>query len=129
MQVTEATQMYLETILVLSKGGQGVRSVDIANHMGYSRPTISEQMKRLRESGLIEMDDNALITLTDEGLAIAQTMWERHNLLAQMLMAIGVSEQTAREDACRIEHDVSEETFECLKKHFQESPDAGKNML
>lgn len=120
MQISETIQMYLETILILSRGGAPVRSVDVAAHMGYARPTVSERMKRLRANGYITMDDSALITLTDKGLAIARPILERHNLLARMLMTIGVSEETAFRDACRIEHDISEETFQCLKRHLDQ---------
>lgn len=117
MQITETIQMYLETILMLSQEGP-VRSVDVANRMGYARPTVSEQMKRLREGGLIDMDESALIALTPAGRAVAEPILERHNLLARMLMSIGVSRETAFADACRMEHDISAETMQCLKRHF-----------
>lgn len=113
----ESVEDYLEAILLLRETKGIVRSIDIVRELGYTKPSVSVAMKGLREKGYITMADTGYITLTDEGMKIAQTILERHNLLAQWLIRLGVSEETAREDACRIEHDLSEETFEALKKH------------
>ena len=117
MVIQEAAEMYLETILVIQRRQGHVRAIDIANEMSYSRPTVSEQMKKFRENGYVEVAENGFITLTDKGRAIAEPIWERHNVLSMLLMALGVSERTAREDACKIEHDLSPETFARLKEY------------
>lgn len=119
MIIRESAEMYLETILVLEKRLGRVRSIDVVNETGFSRPTISEQMKRFRENGYITMDQEGAITLTEEGRALAEHVLERHHLLSRMLMAIGVDEETALADACRIEHYISETTFERLRAHFE----------
>mgnify|MGYP000888914438 CR=1 FL=1 len=120
MIIQEAGEMYLETILRLKQKTGAVRSVDIAREMGYSKPTVSEQMKKFRENGYIEVDEEGHILLTPKGEEIANATWERHNVLGRILQKIGVSKKAAIEDACRIEHYISEETFLCLKKYFQE---------
>ena len=111
MVIQEAAEMYLETILRLKNKIGVVRAVDIAREMGYSKPTISEQMKKFRENGYVEVD---------KGMESASSTLERHNVLGRILQKIGVSKDTAIEDACRIEHYISEETFQCLKKYFGE---------
>lgn len=118
MNVQETTENYLETILMLHQERGFVRSVDVANRMGYSKPTISEQMKKFRAQGYVEMDESGYITLTPAGDAIAQRIYERHVIIAQMLMSLGVEEQVAYTDACKIEHDLSEESFARLRGHF-----------
>ena len=118
MNVQETTENYLETILMLHQERGFVRSVDVANRMGYSKPTISEQMKKFRAQGYVEMDESGYITLTPAGDAIAQRNYERHVIIAQMLMSLGVEEQVAYTDACKIEHDLSEESFARLRAHF-----------
>lgn len=118
MNVQETTENYLETILMLHQERGFVRSVDVANRMGYSKPTISEQMKKFRAQGYVEMDESGYITLTPAGDAIAQRIYERHVVIAQMLMSLGVEEQVAYADACKIEHDLSEESFARLRAHF-----------
>ncbi|MDR3729786.1 MAG: metal-dependent transcriptional regulator [Oscillospiraceae bacterium] len=118
MNVQETTENYLETILMLHQERGFVRSVDVANRMGYSKPTISEQMKKFRAQGYVEMDESGYITLTPAGDAIAQRIYERHVIIAQMLMSLGVEEQVAYTDACKIEHDLSEESFARLRAHF-----------
>ena len=120
MVIQEAAEMYLETILRLKNKIGVVRAVDIAREMGYSKPTISEQMKKFRENGYVEVNNEGHITLTDKGMEIASSTLERHNVLGRILQKIGVSNDTAIEDACRIEHYISEETFQCLKKYFGE---------
>ncbi len=117
MKILESAENYLETILILSKRNGSVRSVDIASELSYTKPSVSIAMKNLRESGLIEMDRAGHITLLPEGLAIAEKMYERHTLISKWLMSLGVSPETATEDACRIEHVLSAETFEAIKKH------------
>lgn len=111
----ESPEDYLETILVLSKELGNVRSIDVANHLGYSKPSISVAMKRLRENGYITLDDNGHLLLTGSGLAIALKIYEKHQVLTQFLISIGVSEETAKKDACRMEHVISDESFEKLK--------------
>ena len=108
---------YLETILILSRKKGKVRSIDIVGELGYTKASVSVAMKGLREKNLITMDEVGYIELTGAGLKKAEKVLERHNLLAEWLIKIGVSENVAMEDACRIEHDISEETFEALKKH------------
>ena len=114
----ESAENYLESILIISKRQDTVRATDICNYFGYSRPTVSIVLKQFRERGLINVDINNHITLTEEGLAVANSVYERHTVVSQMLMSLGVSRVTALEDACKIEHDISPETFECIKKHF-----------
>ena len=114
MVIKESAEMYLETILILSQYGP-VRSIDIANKTGFSRPTISEQMKKFRQNGLIEMDQSNLITLTAKGRQIAESTYEKHKVLTDMLMRMGVDESTAAIDACRMEHYIYEITFEKIK--------------
>jgi len=116
--IRESTENYLETIYILSQRMKDVRSIDVCNELGYSKPTISVAMKQFRESGYIEMDASGYITLTETGLAIARGTFERHQVLSRLLMALGVSEETALADACKIEHDISQETFDCLKNQL-----------
>ena len=119
MKILESAENYLETILILQKRNGTVRSIDIAAELEYTKPSVSIAMKNLRENGYIEMDKLGHITLLDTGLAIAKSVYERHTALADFLRAIGVSEQTAKEDACRMEHIISEETFEAIKKYTE----------
>lgn len=116
MKMQESPEDYLEAILVLSKELGNVRSIDVANHLGYSKPSISVAMKRLRENGYITLDDNGHLLLTGSGLSIALKIYEKHQVLTQFLISIGVSEETAKKDACRIEHVISDESFEKLKE-------------
>lgn len=118
MAVTEALENYLETILVLTSKKSGVHAVDICAELGFSRPTVSEALKNLKLGGYVEVDDDHHITLTAEGRKIAAGMLDRHNTLTTMLMRIGVSEDAAIADACKIEHDLSDETIECIKRYF-----------
>ncbi len=117
MEIHESAEDYLETILILKERTGQVRSIDIATKMNYTKPSISVAMKKLRENGYIEMDKDGFITLTPSGLAIASNIYERHKLLTDFFVALGVNEKTAAEDACKIEHDLSEETFEKIKAH------------
>ena len=113
----ESSEDYLETILILRERNGNVRSIDIVNEMNYSKPSISIAMKKLRTSRLIEMDMNGYITLTVEGENIARRIYARHQLLQNVLMSLGVDPATASEEACRIEHDIHQETFEALCRH------------
>lgn len=117
----ESMEDYLETILMLTNKKGKVRSIDIVNELGYTKASVSIAMKGLREKKLITMDEVGYITLTNEGLSIAEKIYERHTLLSDWLIRLGVNESVAREDACRIEHDISEETFNILKKYCLES--------
>lgn len=115
----ESAENYLETILVLSKQLPVVRSVDIANELGFKKSSISIAVKNLKEKGLITVEEHGYIYLTASGLEIAEMIYERHQLLSQWFMNLGVSEEIAVEDACKIEHVISKETFEAIKKHIK----------
>ena len=117
MVLQESGEMYLESILVLIRQGKAVRSIDIVDYMGYSKPSVSRAMGLLRENGYITMDKEGLITLTESGLAIAERVYERHKTLSSFFMKLGVDEETALEDACKVEHDLSEQTYEAIKRH------------
>ena len=119
MQIRESAENYLETILILSqrKGKGEVRSIDIVNELEFSKPSVSVAMKNLRENGYITVDKDGYIRLTDKGLEIAEKMYERHTLLSQWLIKLGVDEKVAVEDACRMEHVISAESFAAIKKH------------
>ena len=119
MQIRESAENYLETILILSqrKGKGEVRSIDIVNELEFSKPSVSVAMKNLRENGYITVDKDGYIRLTDTGVEIAEKMYERHTLLSQWLIKLGVDEKVAVEDACRMEHVISAESFAAIKKH------------
>ena len=119
MQIRESAENYLETILILSqrKGKGEVRSIDIVNELEFSKPSVSVAMKNLRENGYITVDKDGYIRLTDKGLEIVEKMYERHTLLSQWLIKLGVDEKVAVEDACRMEHVISAESFAAIKKH------------
>jgi len=119
MNLQESAEMYLKTILVLEKEKGTVRAIDIAHHMQFSRPTVSQQIKRLAVDGYLELDENKHIYLTSKGRQIAEETYDRHNCLAKIFIWMGVSEQTAYEDACRVEHYISAETFDCLRQHYE----------
>jgi Mn-dependent DtxR family transcriptional regulator len=120
MIMQESGEMYLETILVLSKKGAPVRSLDVANHLGFSKPSVSRAMGILKSGDYIKIDDQGYITLTPEGSKIAKKIYERHIVISELLMELGVDMKTAEEDACRIEHVISDKTFKALKKHRKE---------
>ena len=117
MQIRRSAEDYLETMLMMQERHGYIRSIDIAAEMSVTKPSVSYATKRLRENGYITMDAEGLITLTDTGMKIASHIYERHTLLCQFLMRLGVDEKTAREDACKIEHDLSDTTFEAIKRH------------
>ena len=120
MNVHESGEMYLEAIFVLSKKLGFVRSIDVSEYLGYSKPSVSRAMGILRNGAYITMDKDGLINLTDLGLSIAENMYSRHQVLTKFLIKLGVSEQTALEDACKIEHDISEETFLAIQKKIED---------
>ena len=120
MKIHESAENYLETILMLSKKQSYVRSIDIANELNFSKPSVSVAMKNLRSSGHILVDDAGHITLTEDGLKIAESILERHSVLSKMLIRLGVSEEIAAEDACRIEHVISKESFDAIKAHIEQ---------
>ena len=117
MNIYESAENYLETILSLHETQGLVRSIDIANHLHFSKPSVSVAMKKLRESGYIEMDKEGFISLLPAGEEIARRIYERHKLLTQFFIHLGVSPEVAAADACKIEHDLSEETFQKIKEH------------
>ncbi|MBQ8148906.1 MAG: metal-dependent transcriptional regulator [Clostridia bacterium] len=121
MKIRESAEDYLEMILMLSESKGEVRSIDIAAGLGVSKPSVSVAMKQLRENGYIQMDQSSLITLTDAGLTIARKVYNRHKTITRFLMQLGVDEETAKEDACKIEHDLSPATFEAIQNHTRDN--------
>ena len=119
MIIKESGENYLETIYMLKKKRGNVRSIDVATELSVTKPSVSVAMKKLREDGFITTDSEGGITLTEKGLLIAERMYERHSIIAKALIAIGVSEETAYEDSCKIEHHISEESFEKLKVYLE----------
>jgi len=117
MKIQESAENYLETVLILQKSLTKVRSIDIANELNYSKPSVSVAMKNLKNNGYVEIDDNGYIKLSEKGLEIAEKMYERHTILSHWLISLGVNSDTATEDACKIEHVISAESFEAIKKH------------
>ena len=120
MKIQESAENYLETILILKNRNGSVRSIDIVNELNITKPSVSVAMKHFRENDYILMDENGYIALTEKGLEIAEKMYERHKFLTNWLISIGVDRETAAEDACRIEHVISAETFEKIKSCFSE---------
>ena len=121
MHIQESGEMYLETIHVLCKKQGAVRAIDISEHMGYSKPSVSRAMGILKQAEYIVVDKNGFITLTESGLEVANRMYERHTLLTELFTRLGVDEETAADDACKIEHHISEKSFEAIKKFVEES--------
>lgn len=118
MRLKESGEMYLETIYVLTKENKSVRSVDIGEYMGFSKPSVSRAMGLLKSDGYIVVDKSGYISLTNKGKDVAQKIYERHTFLTKVLTKLGVDETVAVSDACKIEHDISDETFKALKKYF-----------
>lgn len=118
MTVRESGEMYLEAILVLAKKSGYVRSIDVSEYLGYSKPSVSRAMGILREGGYILMETDGAITLTDSGKKLAETIYERHTVLSELLIRLGVDEKTATDDACRIEHVISDESFQAIKQYY-----------
>ena len=121
MKRLESQEDYLEKILQISQKKETVHAIDIVREMGFSKPSVSVAMNKLKNAGLIEINEKGEITLTPAGLAIAEKTLEKHIILTKMLIYLGVDEETAREDACRMEHDISDKTWEAIKKHFKEA--------
>lgn len=128
MPIHESGQMYLETIYILSQKSTYVRAIDVGEQLGFSKPSVIRALSILKRDGHVSVDDSGAITLTESGLAIAQTMYTRHTILSQMLMKLGVDEKTATEDACRIEHVISEKSFSAVRAHMEQVLNAHKKM-
>ena len=121
MQIQESGEMYLETILLLSKKSAWVRSIDVSEYMGFSKPSVSRAIGLLKNGGYIEMDKDGYLTLTETGIELASKIYERHSIITEFLISLGVSEQTASADACKIEHVISDESFEAILKKFHDN--------
>ena len=127
MHLLESGEMYLETIHVLSKKNTVVRSVDVSEYMGFSKPSVSRAIGLLREGGYVQMARDGALTLTDEGLEVANKIYERHRVLTALLMALGVDAETAADDACKMEHHLSDTSCEALKQHAEQFVSVLKN--
>ena len=123
MNLQESGEMYLETILLLTEKRPHVRSIDVVEYMGFSKPSVSRAIGLLRSGGYVNMDNDGYLTLTEAGAEVAHKVYERHKLVAGFLQALGVSEKTASEDACKIEHHISDESFEAIKKYVERMRD------
>lgn len=121
MRIKESAENYLEAILMIKKKNGYVRSIDVANQLNFTKPSVSVAMKGFREDGYITVEHDGNINLTEKGLEIAQNVYERHEVIAKALIALGVSEKTAYEDSCKVEHDISAETFDRIKAHLKKS--------
>ncbi len=121
MKILKSSEDYLEAMLIMKEVHGYIRSIDIAMELGVTKPSVSYATKRLRENGYITMDKDGFITLTDKGMAIAVHIYERHKVLTSVLIQLGVSPETAREDACKLEHDISDESFDALKRHLEKN--------
>ena len=121
MAIHESGQMYLETIYILRQTKSFVRAIDVGEQMGYTKPSVSRALSILKKDGYVEVDGEGAITLTPKGLAIAETMYTRHTVLTEMLKSLGVDEKTAAEDACRIEHVISEKSFAAMQAHLNQA--------
>ena len=119
MALHESAEMYLETIYVLSKERGMVRSIDVAEHMGFSKPSVSRAVGLLKTGGYLTMDKDGSLNLTEAGITTAKNVFERHTVLTQLLQSLGVSRETAAEDACRIEHVISDETFRAIREYVE----------
>ena len=119
MTLQESGEMYLETIYVLSLDSNAVRGIDIADHLGYSKPSISRAMGLLKDEGLVKKDEDGYFKLTKAGTILAKRIYERHTVLTKLFIGLGVDEETASEDACRIEHYISDKTFDAIKAHMK----------
>lgn len=117
MHLQESGEMYLETVYILSKKSESIRSIDICEYMGYSKPSVSRAVGLLKNGGYVTVDEKGYITLTNEGKSVAEKVFERHTMLTDFLVKLGVDKDIASEDACKIEHHISEESFEAIKRH------------
>lgn len=118
MSLYESGEMYLETIFVLTQDGKSIRAIDVCEHMGYSKPSVSRALGILKKSGHITVDKNGYLSLTKDGKAVAEKIYERHRILTEVLVSMGVSPEVASDDACKIEHHISDESFEAIKSKF-----------
>ena len=123
MSIYESGQMYLETIYILSLSKSYIRAIDVGEHLGYSKPSVSRAMSILKKNGYVTVDTDGAISLTESGMEIAKTMYMRHTVLTKMLMQLGVDEETATKDACRMEHVISEQSFAAIQKHLEQYSD------
>lgn len=119
MRLQESGEMYLETIYVLSQSSKTVRAIDVGQQLGFSKPSVSRALGILKEGGYVTGNENGFLSLTESGLAVAEKIYERHRILSQVLMQLGVDEKSAAEDACRIEHVISEKSFDAIKEHMK----------
>lgn len=120
MQIKESGEDYLEAILILSQKQESVRATDICNYFGYARASVSVVLKNFRQDGYVTVDENKVISLTEKGRAIAERMYDRHQTISNIFMQLGVPEDIAKKDACRVEHYISNETYDAMKRHFNE---------
>lgn len=118
MHLQESGEMYLETIHILSQKSNFVRAIDVGEYMGFSKPSVSRALSLLKEGGYVTVDGGGALNLTKEGKAVAERIYERHTIISKGLISLGVNEETAVADACKIEHDISDETFEIIKQHM-----------
>ena len=116
MHLQESGEMYLESIYVLSKKSSNVRSIDVVEYMGFSKPSVSRAVSLLKKGGFLSVDNNGYLSLTEEGFRVAENIYNRHNILTEFLMKLGVDKKTASQDACKMEHDISNETLNAIKK-------------
>lgn len=119
MNLQESGEMYLETILILTEKNPHVRSIDVCEYMGFSKPSVSRAIGLLKNGGYVSVDGDGYLSLTEEGKSVAQKMYDRHRLLTEFLVSLGVSEDVASQDACKIEHHISDESFDAIKKAIQ----------
>jgi len=127
MAITEAIENYLETILIISAEKPDVHAIDICTYLGYSRPTVSIILKKMKDEKLVIVDQDNHITLTESGREIAEQIFERHNVISELLIKLGVEKNTALSDACKIEHDISPESFEALKNYYRKITEKSEN--
>lgn len=120
MTLQESGEMYLETIYVLSQKSQFVRAIDVGEYLGYSKPSVSRAVGLLRDEGFLDRDEDGFLKLTESGETVAKRIYERHTVLTGLLIRLGVDEKTASEDACRVEHYISDTTFDAIKRHMEE---------
>ncbi len=121
MGLQESGEMYLETILILRREREHVRSIDVGEYMGFSKPSVSRAVSLLKNGGFLTVDADGFLSLTESGKSVAEKIYERHTALTKILMALGVDEKIAAEDACKMEHDISDETFEAIRNHVKEN--------
>ncbi len=123
MKLQESGQMYLETIYVLTKNSSAVRAIDVGEHMGFSKPSVSRALGLLKKGGFVEVDENGFLSLTSKGKEVAEKIYERHTIMTKILLYLGVDKETAAEDACKLEHAISDKSFEAIKKFAGTLPD------